>query len=402
MNIRTLHYPVLLLLVVTACSPARQYVHVDDDVYFTRKDAKREREAYLQRAQQSSAPVIKSSDYIIPGRTTADSLWTDSLAEMPVQRSYFVDGEEWVYGQDAWVDAPEFPSQVGWNTNCPFGCEPSPMWNSGWQTGIGFHFGSPSLFFGNRWGGAWGNHWGNQYGFGHPFYDPFWNNGWGYPGGFLYPSPFYPMYGYGYNPYYGPVYTPGVIIYDNSPPAVRTPRTQGNRSIPGTVYQGGRGRVPVAPNRRVPPRKEIPVTVPGNQAAPVRLSPVDAPRQVNPPVVQPQPGNPAPVPQVPSHQQHRSVPAVAPQPSVPAPAVQPEKTRKERRMERFREWQQKQQEFQQRQPQRNDRTTPQRQQPQRQQPQQQRTTPQQRPAPRQAPAPGRGGQSPAPRPGRSR
>jgi hypothetical protein len=396
MNIRILHYPVVLLLVVTACTPARQYVNVDDDVYYTRKDAAREREAYLQRVQQSSTPVMKSSDYMIPGQSSADSIWSDTNTEIPVQRSYFVDEEEWIAGQDPWAVTPQFPSQIGWNMNCPFGCQPGPMWTPGWRMGIGFHFGNPSPFFGNRWGNQWGNAWGDPFWFGNPYYDPFWNNGWGYPGGYLYPSPFYPMYGYGYNPYFGSVYTPGVILYDNTPPAVRTPRTQGNRSIPGKVYQGGRGRVPVAPNRRVPPRKEVPVQAPGNEAAPVRLSPVDAPRQVNP-VVQPQPGNPAPVPHVPSHQQHRNAPVVAPQQPIPASGVQPEKSRKERRLERFREWQQKQQEHQQRQPQRFERT------PQQRQPQpQQRVTPQQRPVPRQAPAPGRGGQSPAPRPGRSR
>ncbi|MBP6302993.1 MAG: hypothetical protein KBB37_08125 [Bacteroidia bacterium] len=337
------------------CQPARTYVKVDDDVYYSRKDAQQERNEYLAKTQEAPVPVMKSTEYVIEGKnqdsatTLNTSQYTDDLTNQPLkeERSYF-DEDGLAYGTDD-CGAYNSPSPYyGGFMGSPFGFQPSPFWTPGWHFSVGYTWGFPSAYFGNPYG------YGGM-GYNSPFYSPFWNTGWG--------SYYSPYNYYGFNPYYGGYSnTPGVIMYDNRPSATRTPRTQGNRSLPGRVYNRG-NVVPVQPNRTVQPRKET--TTPNSGSQPV------------------QPAAPARVPVAPSNQPQNNLPNVTPKnPVIPQPKAPVNK--REERIERLKERQREQrierQERQQRQP-------------------ESRPAPQVRPS---SPAPSPAPRTPAPRQGRIR
>lgn len=295
------------------CQPARTYVKVDDDVYYSRKDAQQERNDYLAKTQETPVPVMKSTEYIIEGKNQDSVAIGDTLpandvsAGVPLkeERSYF-DENGVAYGTDDWGAYNSPSPYYGGFMGSPFGFQPSPFWTPGWHFSVGYTWGFPSTYFGNPYGYG-------GFGYNSPFYSPFWNTGWG--------SYYSPYNYYGFNPYYGGYSTtPGVIMYDNRPSATRTPRTQGNRSLPGRVYNRG-NVVPVQPNRTVQPRKET--TTPHSGSQPVEVKPV-------------QPAAPARVPATPSTQPQNNLPNVTPKnPVVPQPSVPVNK--REERIERLKE-----------------------------------------------------------------
>ena len=347
-------------LLWAGCQPARTYVKVDDDVYYSRKDAQQERNAYIAKTQETAAPLMKSTEYVIEGKkqdsvAIGDTLpANDVLTDVPLkeERSYF-DENGVAYGTDDWGAYNSPSPYYGGFMGSPFGFQPSPFWTPGWNFSIGYTWGFPSTYFGNPYG------YGGM-GYNSPFYSPFWNTGWG--------SYYSPYNYYGFNPYYGGYSnTPGVIMHDNRPSATRTPRTQGNRSLPGRVYNRG-NVVPVQPNRTVKPRKET--ITPRSGAQPVQVQPA-------------QPAAPARVPVNPSNQPQNNLPNVAPKNQV-TPQPQVPVNKREERIERLKERQREQhierQERQQRQP-------------------ESRPAPQVRPV---SPAPSPAPRTPAPRQGRIR
>ncbi|MFA7379896.1 MAG: hypothetical protein WC150_05505 [Bacteroidia bacterium] len=342
------------------CQPARTYVKVDDDVYYSRKDAQQERNEYLAKTKETAAPVMKSTEYVIEGENQDSVAISDTLPDNDVltdvpskeERSYF-DENGVAYGTDDWGTYNSPSPYYGGFMGSPFGFQPSPFWTPGWHFSVGYTWGFPSTYFGNPYG------YGGM-GYNSPFYSPFWNTGWG--------SYYSPYNYYGFNPYNGGYSTtPGVIMYDNRPSATRTPRTQGNRSLPGRVYNRG-NVVPVQPNRTVQPRKET--ITPRSGSQPVQVQPA-------------QPAAPARVPVTPSNQPQNNLPNVAPKNQV-TPQPQVPVNKREERIERLKERQREQrierQERQQRQP-------------------ESRPAPQVRPA---SPAPTPAPRTPAPRQGRIR
>lgn len=312
------------------CQPARTYVKVDDDVYYSRKDAQQERNEYLAKTQEAPVPLMKSTEYVIEGKNqdSATTLNTsqnnDDLTNQPLkeERSYF-DENGVAYGTDDWGAYNSPSPYYGGFMGSPFGFQPSPFWTPGWHFSVGYTWGFPSAYFGNPYG------YGGM-GYNSPFYSPFWNTGWG--------SYYSPYNYYGFNPYYGGYSnTPGVIMYDNRPSATRTPRTQGNRSLPGRVYNRG-NVVPVQPNRTVQPRKET--ITPRSGSQPVQVQPE-------------QPAAPARVPVTPSNQPQNNLPNVTPKNQI-TPQPQVPVNKREERIERLKERQREQrierQERQQRQP----------------------------------------------------